>query len=821
MFAGLGLAVALALTPAGSPAPAVHSTANTVATQVAPTTDFERGLRAYAREEYVEAVRLFRLAANQGDAGAQVMLGIMYRDGQGVTQGFVEAVRWFGLAAEQGNATGQNRLGMMYSNSWGVAQDDVEAARWFRLAAEQGDALAQFNLGFSYTQGRGVTQNYAEAIRWYRLAADQSLAAAQLSLGSLYANGQGTPQNYTEAIRWFRLAAEQGDSEAQSKLGFLYANGHGVPQNSAEAARWYQLAADQGDARAQYMVGMYTDTEGVPQAPAPAQPAAPASEASETSNGAAADDHLSLYFPTELRPGQPLFDIEMRPDCSIYYRGALIHGPTPEQTNGNCVSPSRVSRSPSGRLIAVFTQFHEYGLEHTVDRLSIVNSLDESVSMRAREIQQGKMLLATNVWSNDESVLFMQEETYFGPDINLLQFDVSLPCTFNISRAALTCASEVQFSEALKTSALRSSPLARCVSNRTCFVHFSIINARPDGEGFAFTGIAQMRSAETEHFSETFVPGEDIVWFAVSGRVNGDAVLQDLTLRVVDPSVEPNIARAQPEAPPPAPASDTPETSAEEIEDGSIGDEEVDVLRPGQSLFQVELRADCSVYYRRTLVQGRTGGEYGEDGNCELPPTIHRSPSGRWIAVHTPLDFYSFAQVSIVDSVAERVAVTPRELTRNGRLFPLNVWSPDENRLLMTDLSFHGPPINDAYQLAVMVLCEFDITAAALGCIDSDRFASILQAAALRASPLARCLPLRSCYLLMDISEPRFEAGELAYTGTVQLKTLAAGASRASGPRFSETFVPGEDIVWFQFSGRGPRSTAQDITLRVLDPAAR
>lgn len=548
---------------------------------------------------------------------------------------------------------------------------------------------------------------------------------------------------------------------------------------------------------------------------------APASEAPETSDRAVEDDRYPVYLPTELRPGQPVFDIEMRPDCSVYYRGALIHGPTPEQTRGNCVSAPRVSRSPSGRRTAVFTQFHEYGREHTVDRVSIVNSLDESVSMRAREIQQGKMLLATNVWSTDEFVVFMSENTYFGPDINLLQFDVSLPCTFNISRSALACANEVPFGEALTASALRASPLARCVANRTCFVHFGISNARPEGDGFAFTGIVQMRSADTEHFSETFVPGEDIVWFAVSGRVNGNALLQDMTLRVVDPLAEQDLARVQPEAPAPAPASEPPETSTEENEDGSLAGEEVDVLRPGQPLFDVELRADCSVYYRRTLVQRRTEGEYGEDGNCELLPTVHRSPSRRWIALHTPIDNYGFGRIAIVDTVADRVVVQSREFVRNGRLFPLNVWSPDENRLLLTDLSFHGPPINEGYQSTVMVLCELDISAAALGCTDSGRFASALQAAALRASPLARCLPQRSCYLVMDISEPRFEAGELLYTGTVQLKTLEAGSARPSGPVVSETFVPGEDIAWFQFSGRGPRSTAQDITLRVLDPAAR
>ena len=97
----------------------------------------------------------------------------MYWEGP---QDDVEAVRWYRLAAEQGDARAQFELGFRYEAGRGVPQDDAEAIRWYRAAADQGEAFAQNNLGMKYGQGRGVPQDDAEAIRWYRAAADQGLA---------------------------------------------------------------------------------------------------------------------------------------------------------------------------------------------------------------------------------------------------------------------------------------------------------------------------------------------------------------------------------------------------------------------------------------------------------------------------------------------------------------------------------------------------------------------------------------------------------------------------------------------------------------------
>ncbi len=90
-------------------------------------------------------------AAEQGDSEAQYKLGRMYADGvnadgTGVTQDYAEAAKWYRQAAEQRHALSQYLLGMMYEKGEGVAEDNAEAMRLYRLAADQGYAPAQFSL---------------------------------------------------------------------------------------------------------------------------------------------------------------------------------------------------------------------------------------------------------------------------------------------------------------------------------------------------------------------------------------------------------------------------------------------------------------------------------------------------------------------------------------------------------------------------------------------------------------------------------------------------------------------------------------------------
>ena len=59
-------------------------------------------------------MKWYRLAADQGDVGAQYNLGVMYDEGRGVPEDVKEALKWYRLAADQGVADVQYNLGRMY-----------------------------------------------------------------------------------------------------------------------------------------------------------------------------------------------------------------------------------------------------------------------------------------------------------------------------------------------------------------------------------------------------------------------------------------------------------------------------------------------------------------------------------------------------------------------------------------------------------------------------------------------------------------------------------------------------------------------------------
>ena len=73
----------------------------------------------------------FRLAAMQGNAKAQIALGLMHEKGYGVTQNVSEALNWYRLAADQGNLVAQKKLLKMEQ---GNAINDSKTAQENKLA---------------------------------------------------------------------------------------------------------------------------------------------------------------------------------------------------------------------------------------------------------------------------------------------------------------------------------------------------------------------------------------------------------------------------------------------------------------------------------------------------------------------------------------------------------------------------------------------------------------------------------------------------------------------------------------------------------------
>jgi TPR repeat protein len=63
----------------------------------------------------------------------------MYATGEGVPQDYKEAAKWFRKAAEQGQAAAQCVLGFMYNNGQGVIEDYIQAYVWYNISAANGD----------------------------------------------------------------------------------------------------------------------------------------------------------------------------------------------------------------------------------------------------------------------------------------------------------------------------------------------------------------------------------------------------------------------------------------------------------------------------------------------------------------------------------------------------------------------------------------------------------------------------------------------------------------------------------------------------------
>lgn len=140
---------------------------------------YARGQGVRKDEKLADRWRL--QAAENGETSAQLSLAWDYDHANSV-----EAAKWYKLAADAGEAVAQVEMGDRYSLGRGVPKDYAMAFRYYKLAAEQGDRYGSFHMGLNYELGRGVTANRTEAIAWYK----KSIATGFL-----------IPEKYLEALQ--------------------------------------------------------------------------------------------------------------------------------------------------------------------------------------------------------------------------------------------------------------------------------------------------------------------------------------------------------------------------------------------------------------------------------------------------------------------------------------------------------------------------------------------------------------------------------------------------------------------------------------------
>lgn len=96
--------------------------------------DFTEGERAYSLRNYAQAIAAFRPLIERGHAGAEMMTGLMYLQGDGYPRNPAVAAVWLYKAASKNNHEAQLVLGSQRLYGHGIRQDLIDALMWLSLA---------------------------------------------------------------------------------------------------------------------------------------------------------------------------------------------------------------------------------------------------------------------------------------------------------------------------------------------------------------------------------------------------------------------------------------------------------------------------------------------------------------------------------------------------------------------------------------------------------------------------------------------------------------------------------------------------------------
>ncbi|MFZ6707997.1 tetratricopeptide repeat protein [Undibacterium sp. TC9W] len=225
--------------------------------------------RRSSRSDLQRAISYYTLAAQAGDAIAQVKLGRVLKEENASPEIWLP---WIEKSVMTGN---RDALEMLTSHGWlNVNNEDPNdrANKQFylqtiiRLMAQrnfddQSYCDLAIRIGYMHYHGIGTTENPRETIVWYERAGKRGAYKPRWSVIKMYQIGDGVPSNPRKAeqllklfledqksffvdhpaeyVNWLTAAANIGISSAAFRLANIYEKGtYGVTANSATAKRW-------------------------------------------------------------------------------------------------------------------------------------------------------------------------------------------------------------------------------------------------------------------------------------------------------------------------------------------------------------------------------------------------------------------------------------------------------------------------------------------------------------------------------------------------------------------------------------------------------
>jgi len=202
-----------------------------------------------------KAEQLFQQALRAGDEAAAAELGRLFE----AKNDYAEAIRWYREAAECGDSNAQYDLGRIYAEN---KHDIRKACFWLRLAAS--DSIYAQTLLAQLIEVQEQSKQYpdfSESFNLWRQAAQAGNDYAQFRLGLCHLEGLGTQSDQTEAFRWFERAADEGNIQAQTEIGRMLLHGIGTDVNREKGIAILKQVSELGDAHAAQILAHYLERE--------------------------------------------------------------------------------------------------------------------------------------------------------------------------------------------------------------------------------------------------------------------------------------------------------------------------------------------------------------------------------------------------------------------------------------------------------------------------------------------------------------------------------------------------------------------------------
>ena len=170
---------------------------------------------SYSLDERDEAAEQLEQLADAGDAHAQYIIGMAYRDGGLLIPDTVKAQKFLKHAAEQDLDAAQYALGKLYLSDDADIHDSAKGIYWLKRSADNGNDFAAYRLGKEYLSGKNTVKDAETAVSYLRQAADNGGTYAQYLLGKLTLMGEGVPKDMDAAYEWFAAARDNGHAYAE------------------------------------------------------------------------------------------------------------------------------------------------------------------------------------------------------------------------------------------------------------------------------------------------------------------------------------------------------------------------------------------------------------------------------------------------------------------------------------------------------------------------------------------------------------------------------------------------------------------------------